>query len=112
MIVKYNIISYLIGDGVRNVFKNKKSTFSAILIMFVTMLTVGICFVIAENANAILNKTQTDYPLEVFVDDDITVSEKEKLEAEIRNLEYVNPNITYISKQEAYYRAIEKLQKK
>ena len=107
--MKYNIISYLIGDGIRNIAKNKKSTFSAIAIMLVTMLTVGICFVIAENANAILNKMETDYPLEIYLDDNITVSEREKLENEIRNLEYVNPNITYISKEEAYYNAAEKL---
>lgn len=107
--MKYNIISYLIGDGIRNISKNKKSTISAIVIMFVTMLTVGICYVIGENANAILNKIQTDYPLEIYLDNNITVSEKEKLEEEIRNLEYVNPNITYISKDEAYYKALEKV---
>ncbi len=109
--MKYNIISYLIGDGIRNISKNKKSTFSAIIIMLVTMLTVGICFVVGENANAILSKMQTDYPLEIFLDNDITVSEKDKLENEIRNMEYVNPNITYISKDEAYFKAIERVGK-
>ncbi len=109
--MKYNIISYLIGDGIRNISKNKKSTFSAIIIMMVTMLTVGICFVIGENANAILDKMQTDYPLEIFLDNNITVSEKDKLENEIRNMEYVNPNITYISKDEAYFKAIERVGK-
>ena len=109
--MKYNIISYLIGDGIRNISKNKKSTFSAIIIMLVTMLTVGICFVVGENANAILDKMQTDYPLEVFLDNNITVSEKDKLENEIRNMEYVNPNITYISKDEAYFKAIERVGK-
>lgn len=107
--MKYNIISYLIGDGIRNISKNKKSTFSAIIIMVVTMLTVGICFVIAENANAILNKMQTGYPLEIYLDDSITVSEREKIENEIRNLEYVNPNIEYISKEQAFHNAMDKL---
>ena len=107
--MKYNIISYLIGDGIRNISKNKKSTFSAIIIMIVTMLIVGTCFVIAENTNAILGKMQNDYPLEIYLEDGITVSEREALENELRNLEFVNPNIEYISKEQAFYNANEKL---
>lgn len=107
--MRYSLISYLVGDGIKNITKNKKSTFSAITIMLVTMLTVGICFVIGENVNSILNKMEEEYPLEIFLEDDITVSEKEKLENEIRNIEYVNPNITYITKEEAYHKALEKV---
>ena len=107
--MRYNLISYLIGDGIKNITKNKKSTFSAITIMLVTMLTVGICFVIGENINAVLNKMEEEYPLEIYLKDSITVSEKEQLESEIRNIEYVNPNITYITKEEAYHKALEKV---
>lgn len=107
--MRYNVISYLIGDGIKNISKNKKSTVSAIIIMIVTMLTVGICFIIGENANAILGKMEEGYPLEIYLKDDITVSEKEKLENEVRNIEYVNPNITYITKEQAYHKALEKV---
>lgn len=107
--MRYNVLSYLIGDGIKNITKNKKSTVSAIIIMIVTMLTVGICFVIGENVNAILGKMEEEYPLEIYLKDNITVSEKEKLENEIRNIEYVNPNITYITKEEAYHKALEKV---
>ncbi len=107
--MKYNIISYLIGDGIKNVSKNKKSTISAITVMLVTMLTVGICFVIGENVNGILKKMEAEYPLEIYLEDDITVSEKDILENEIRNIEYVNPNITYITKEQAYHKALEKV---
>lgn len=107
--MRYNVLSYLIGDGIKNITKNKKSTVSAVLIMIVTMLTVGICFVIGENVNAILGKMEEEYPLEIFLKDDISVSEKEKLESEVRNIEYVNPNITYITKEEAYHKALEKV---
>lgn len=109
--MRYNIISYLVGDGIKNIAKNKKSTVTAITIMVVTMLTVGICIVIGENVNAILGKMEQEYPLEIFLKDDITVSEKENLENEIRNIEYVNPNITYITKEEAYHKALEKVGK-
>ena len=107
--MRYNVLSYLIGDGIKNITKNKKSTVSAIIIMIVTMLTVGICFVIGQNVNSILGKMEEEYPLEIYLKDNITVSEKEKLESEIRNIEYVNPNITYITKEEAYHKALEKV---
>ena len=109
--MRYNIISYLVDNGIKNIKKNKKSTVTAITIMVVTMLTVGICIVIGENVNAILGKMEQEYPLEIFLKDDITVSEKENLENEIRNIEYVNPNITYITKEEAYHKALEKVGK-
>ena len=36
MIVKYNILGYLIGEGFGNVFKNKKSTGASLMIMCAT----------------------------------------------------------------------------
>ncbi|MCR5146184.1 MAG: permease-like cell division protein FtsX [Clostridia bacterium] len=109
--MRFNILSYLVGDGIKNISKNKKSTITAITIMVVTMLTVGICLVIGENINAILGKMEESYPLEIYLKDDISVSEKENLESEIRNIEYVNPNITYITKEEAYHKALDKVGK-
>ena len=49
MIVRFNVINYLIGEGVRNLFKNKKSTMSSLMIMCATMLVFGLFFVIGEN---------------------------------------------------------------
>ena len=42
MIVKYNILGYLIGEGFGNVFKNKKSTGASLMIMCATMIIFGI----------------------------------------------------------------------
>ena len=108
--MRYNLISYLIGDGVKNITKNKKSTFSALIIMVVTMMTVGICYVIGENVKAILNEMESGYPIEVYIENGTTDAEKSALEAEIKNIEYVNDtNIKHVTKQEAYYQAKEKL---
>ena len=107
--MRFNILRYLVGDGIKNISKNKKSTITAVTIMIVTMLTVGICLVIGENINAILGKMEESYPMEIFLKDGISVSEKENLESEIRNIEYVNPNITYITKEEAYHKAMDKI---
>ena len=44
--VRYNVLSYLIGEGFRNVFKNKKSTGASLMIMCATMLIFGLFFLI------------------------------------------------------------------
>ena len=49
MIVRFN---YLVGEGIKNVFKNKKSTVSSLMIMCMTMFIFGLFFVIGENINA------------------------------------------------------------
>ena len=52
--MRYNVITYLLGEGIRNVFKNKKSTSASIIIMSLTMLIFGVFFVITQNINSIM----------------------------------------------------------
>ena len=108
--MRYNLISYLIGDGIRNIGKNKKSTFSAIIIMVVTMMTVGICFVIGENVKAILNNMENGYSIDVYIKETATETDKNELKAELRKIEYVNPdNIQFVNKKDAYHQAVKRL---
>ncbi len=108
--MRYNLISYLIGDGIRNIGKNKKSTISAIVIMVVTMMTVGICFVIGENVKAILNNMENGYSIDVYINKDATDTEKNELKANLRKIEFVNPdNIQFIDKKDAYHQAVKRL---
>ena len=51
MIVKYNRLGYIIGEGFSNVFKNKKSTMASIIIMCATMIIFGLFLIIGENVN-------------------------------------------------------------
>ena len=108
--MRYNLISYLIGDGIQNIGKNKKSTISAIVIMVVTMITVGICFVLGENVKAILKSMENGYSIEVYIDEHATETEKTQLKKDLSQIEYVNPdNIHFVDKKEAYHKAVKKL---
>ena len=42
--VRYSTIGYLLSEGFKNVFKNKKSTFASLGIMCATMFIFGILF--------------------------------------------------------------------
>ena len=97
--MRFNVISYLIGEGFRNVFKNKKSTISSLMIMCATMLVFGLFFVIGENINQFVKEVADAQGIRVFVKTDATESEVEEVGREILGVEGVR-NAEYISKEE------------
>ena len=107
--MKYNIIGYLIGEGFRNVLKNKKSTISCLIIMCATMLIFGIFFLIGENVKNTMNELEATQGFEVFIKNDATESEITTLGEEISAIEGVN-NIIFRSKEEALTIMKERLQ--
>ena len=98
--MKYSIFGYLIGEGFRNFFKNKKSTAASIIIMCATMFIFGIFFLIGENVNYILEQIESEQAMQVFIDPDATEEEEEELAEKIKAIEYVN-TIEYVSSEEA-----------
>lgn len=106
--MNYNILSYLISEGFKNVFKNKKSTFAALIIMFATMITVGLGLAGAQNITSIIDQLEKDVPVTVFIKDGLSTSELNKMEDYIRSIGYVN-DVEYTSKPEALKNAKEKL---
>ena len=99
--MKYNIISYLIGEGFKNIIKNKKSTGSSLAIMCMVMLVFGAFFIIGENVNYIMNNVEDAQAIEVFLDEDISDEDAKKIGEKINKIDGVN-KIEFISKDEAY----------
>ena len=97
--MRFNVMSYLIGEGFRNVFKNKKSTMSSLMIMCATMLVFGLFFVIGENINQFVKEVADAQGIRVFVKTDATESEVEEVGREILGVEGVR-TAEYISKEE------------
>lgn len=106
--MNYNILSYLIGEGFKNVLKNKKSTFAALIIMFATMITVGIGLAGAQNITSVIKQLEEDVPVIVFVKDGLSASELDEIEDYMKSIEYVN-NVRFTSKADALKNAKEKL---
>ena len=98
--MKFNIINYLFKEGVSNIFKNKKSTFSAILVMCISMLIFGLFFTIGENINHIMQNIEDSQALRVFIKKDATEDEISNLKTQISNINGVN-KVTFVSKKEA-----------
>ncbi len=99
--MRFNVINYLIGEGVRNLFKNKKSTMSSLVIMCATMLIFGVFFVIGENINAFVKSVADAQEIRVFIKDNVTDSQIEEIGNEILSIPGVR-NAEFVSKEDAY----------
>ena len=106
--MRFNILGYLIKEGFRNVFKNKKSTISSLTIMCATMLVFGIFFLIGENVNYIINTVEQAQGIEVFIETDATEAEIEELGTKIRAMDAVN-KVEYVTKEQALNRLKDRL---
>ena len=98
--MKYSIFGYLIGEGFRNFFKNKKSTAASIVIMCATMFIFGIFFLIGENINYIMEQIQSEQAMQVFINPEATSEQEAELEQKIKSIQYVN-TVDYVSKEQA-----------
>ncbi len=98
--MKYSIFGYLIGEGFRNFFKNKKSTAASIVIMCATMFIFGIFFLIGENINYIMEQIQSEQAMQVFINPEATTEQEAEIEQKIKSIQYVN-TVEYVSKEQA-----------
>lgn len=99
MIVRYNVVSYLIGEGFRNIFKNKKSTVSALTTMCLCMLIFGLFFIVGENINHIMNTIEDAQGMTVFFKSSVEEEKVTEYGVKIRELQGVN-NAQYVSREE------------
>ena len=87
--MRFNVINYLVGEGVRNIFKNKKSTMSSLMIMCATMLIFGVFFVIGENINAFVENVADAQEIRVFIKNEATEDEINEIGAQILQIDGV-----------------------
>ncbi len=99
---------YLLSEGFRNLFKNKKATSISLITMICAMFIFGICFAVGQNINDILKQLKDAQGMEVFIEKDATEEQMQKLGEDIRALDGVNM-ATFKSRQEAINSFIESM---
>ena len=98
--MRYNVFSYLIKEGFKSTFKQKKMTSASIIIMCATMFIFGLFFVIGENVNSVITQLESQQGIQIFIDEDATDEEIETLGNQIRTINGVN-RVTFVSKEDA-----------
>ena len=101
MTVKYNVMSYLIGEGFRNVLKNKKSTGAALTIMCMAMFMFGLFFILGENVNYVMNQVEAEQGMQVFIEIDASDEEIENIGEAIRKIQGVN-TVDFVSNTQGF----------
>ena len=96
--MKFNVINYLIGEGFRNVLKNKKSAISALTTMCLCMLMFGLFFIIGENINNIMTTIEDAQGMKVYFKTDVEEDKIKKYGEQIEKIDGIN-QITYESKE-------------
>ena len=98
--MRFNSIFYLISEGLKSVFKQKKMTSASIIIMCATMFMFGVFFLIGENVNFIMKQVESQQGMRVVIQEDATESEIEQLGINIHKIEDVN-TVEFVSKADA-----------
>ena len=109
--MKHSIFGYLLGEGFRNVFHNKKSSGASLAIMCATMLIFGLFFMIIENLNNAVETLETQQGIQVFIQKTATDAQMEQIGEQIQALDGVN-KVTFVSKEDALNQTKEKLKDK
>lgn len=99
--MSYNVISYFLSEGFRNVFKNKKSTFSCLGVMCATMFMFGIFFSMGQNVNNIVTEVEDAQAIRVFALQNTSQDELDELGEQISKIEGVN-KVTPKTAEDAY----------
>ena len=93
-------LSYVLGEGFKNVFKNKKSAFISLVTMICAMFLFGIFFAIGENINSVLEQVKRLQGMEVFILNEASQEQIDALGNDIRNLDGVN-TVKFKTKEQA-----------
>ena len=88
--MRYNSLIYLISEGFKNIFKNTKSAAISVITMICMMFLFGLFFAIGVNINSVLEQVQMKQGIEVFIWDETTKEQTQKLEDGIKALDGVN----------------------
>ena len=109
--MKHSIFGYLLGEGFRNVFHNKKSSGASLAIICATMLIFGLFFMIIENLNNAVETLETQQGIQVFIQKTATDAQMEQIGEQIQAIDGVN-KVTFVSKEDALNQTKEKLKDK
>ncbi len=98
--MKYNVLNYLIKEGFRSVFKNKKSTIASLGTMCATMFIFGIFFALGQNINSFVNDLKDEQAIRVNIEKTATEDDIKTLGEEIKKIEGVNPDSVELKSEE------------
>ena len=93
------MIGYLISEGFKSTFKQKKMTSASIIIMCATMFIFGLFFAIGENVNSVIKQVESQQGIQIYIKEEANDEEIERLGNEIKKINGVN-KVDFVSKED------------
>ena len=109
--MRYNVLTYLIGEGFSNIFKNKKQAATSFGTMCVIMIFFGVCFILVGNFNHFIEQVESEQGIQAFIESDATDQEVTEIGNQIKDLQGVN-TVEFVSKEEALQQMKDRLGEK
>lgn len=106
--MKLSSMNYLVGKGIKSVWKNKMMSFASFCIMLVSLLMVGLSVLAAININKIISGIEGKNEVIVVIKDDTTDEAITALEASIKSISNVD-TVSFYSREEAWESMMKKL---
>ena len=91
---------YLISEGLKNVWRHKMTTFTAVFSLFLALYFVGLLATAGENTKSILQYLRSKYKIEVFFKQNIDLNSAKKISESILDIKGVRSS-TVINKEDA-----------
>tara|TARA_B100000424_G_C22933452_1_gene496609 strand:+ start:302 stop:1174 length:873 start_codon:yes stop_codon:yes gene_type:complete len=91
---------YLIAEGIKNIWRHKMTTFTAVFSLFLALYFVGFLAIAGENTKSILQYLRSKYKIEVFFKQDFDFDSAKKISESFLEIEGVR-SATVINKDDA-----------
>ena len=111
--MKISTVFYLIGQGVRNMFKNRLMSVAAITTISACIFVVSVFYIVGANISYMLDAVENNMGITVFFEYEVTQERileiKDLLEArsEVHRVEYVSPEDAWESFKSSYFQGRE-----
>ena len=99
--MKASSATYLVGQGLKSIWRNRMMSFASFCIILVSLLMVGMSVLTTINLNRIIDGIEEQSEAAVTIKDDITEQQRLELENKIKGLPNV-ATVTFYSKDEAW----------
>ncbi len=91
---------FLLSEGIKNLWRNKLTSFSAIFSIFLTLVIAGSLVIISQNTNKVIEYLRDKYKIEVFFKDNVPIQKVEVVVASFNQIKGVR-STTLITKNDA-----------
>ena len=91
---------YLLKTGFKNIYTNRLMSFASIGVLVACLMLIGSAILLSLNVENMVGIAEEQNEVVVFLEDDLTEKEIEKIGSKIHNLDNIE-NVVFVSKEEA-----------